>query len=114
MSYPPNLGKFAISQGRNGSTRYFCRATYWIQEHGSTIVIKRSRAKNFRREISDTPQKVIEVVFLGLSEKRRFEYKGEEDSCQYEHTQYDCTSAHNKTKSPLAFSTRIFNNQHAG
>ena len=67
---PPRPRKFAVvSQGKNGSTKYICGATYCAQDHWWATVTKKrktSQTKNVHRATSDTPKTCWSYVPEGL------------------------------------------------
>ena len=61
----PQPWKFAVSQGKNGSTVYFCRATYWTQDHYWKIN-KNVTDRKCSQGTLWHPQKFVEVTSLPM------------------------------------------------
>ena len=68
MSHPPNLKTFAVSQGKDGSRMYFCRAICWTKDHWGTTIIREkknmSQTENLTRQPLTPPKKFSEVTSL--------------------------------------------------
>ena len=63
-SHLPVPWKFAISQGKDGSTIYSRRANYWTQEHRwTTVTLKKSKRGHWEKLLAGQPLVPLTIYF---------------------------------------------------
>ena len=58
---PPNLEKFAVLQGSNGSKMYLCREFTGQRTIDEPLLLNKKQTEKYPRAASDTPQNLVKL-----------------------------------------------------